>query len=99
MIVRGGPQLDILDEASPGDAPWLIEEHSWNQRQRRDDMAVSSVPDEHFTVQLVSAGKKESVIMRERNECNFMVVLGESENCFLVGVVPNHDVGVVPALP
>lgn len=61
-------------------------------------MSVRGVPDEHFTVQLVATREKESVIMGERNERYFMVVLGESANRFLISVVPKHDVGVVTAL-
>ena len=52
-------------------------------------MAVSSVPDEQFSIKLIACRYKKSVIMRKSKVLDFEVMLTQPEDSSLVVIVPN----------
>ena len=55
-------------------------------------MAVCCIPYEHPSVELVSARKEKSVIVRKTEKDNFIIVLTETINRFLSVKVPAHNI-------
>jgi hypothetical protein len=91
-------ELDVLDIATPTNWRNAVWEYLSRHFQGWNNMAVSSVPDEQFSIKLIACRDKKSVIMRKSKVLDFEVMLTQPEDSSLVVIVPNDYIWVVSSL-
>jgi len=98
LIVGGGPLFVVLGVPTPSKAAWGLREDSWDDCETADDVAIGCVPDEHLSIEGVSATQKKTIILTEGQKRYFVIMFRKSKHGSLVLVIPNHNVGIFTTL-
>ena len=88
LVVGSLAEFDVLDHATPGDAAWSLCKDGGDEGHLGDDVPVSHVPNEHLTIEGISSGHHETVIMGKGKMSHLMVVLLQPVNGLLLSKVP-----------
>ena len=97
LVVLGWSKLDIFGIATPNETPWPFIEY-WRESKWWYNMAVSCIPNKHFTIKCVPCWQQQSIIMRKGKVYNFVIMLWKYVNGPLAIEVSNYYVRVLSPL-
>ena len=98
LIVSGVSQLYVLDKSTPSKRCNSIWEDLGSHLYGRDNMSIRSVPNKHFSIQLIACWNEKLIIVRESQVLNGVVMLGQPIHGLFGIVVPNDHVWVISFL-